>query len=121
MTCHLSDRDHEDLNKAYADLADAIARIAAVQARHRSDLNGPIITAIGRANLEIDMAVRDVHLAEHYLEPDAVRPDTCAVPGCLKPAAHEYDAGGDGPNGWLCEDHDAIVMRDGYESYLDAA
>ena len=70
MTCHLSTTDHDDLNRAYADLADAIARIAAVQARHTHDLNGPIITAISRANLEIDMATRDIRTAEHYLEPD---------------------------------------------------
>lgn len=71
MTCHLSKKDHEDLNEAVADLHDALDRIAAVQSRHALDATLPSITAFGRAKTALEMADRDVHLAEHYLEPDA--------------------------------------------------
>lgn len=71
MACHLSAKDHEDLNEALADLRDALARIDAVQNRHTLDATLPSITAFSRAKTALEMADRDVHLAEHYLEPDA--------------------------------------------------
>lgn len=71
MTCHLSDRDHEDLDQAYADLADAMNRIKAVQDRHPMEATLPLIGAFGRARTELDMARLAIREGEHYLEPDA--------------------------------------------------
>jgi hypothetical protein len=37
-------------------------------------------------------------------------PDECDKADCHKPPKQRYYAGGDGPDGFLCNEHDAEIM-----------
>lgn len=37
-------------------------------------------------------------------------PDECDMKSCHKKPTKRYDAGGEGPDGFLCNEHDAEIM-----------
>lgn len=63
----LSDQDREDLETAMRMATEALALVRAVEKRHQMDISGAALTALSRAETDLEMAPIDIRSSAQWL------------------------------------------------------